>query len=591
MGPRAGEEPRYPGAQAAHRRARERAHAEPQRFLVVAQGVYDDVGVLGRVEVDAGRAGPARVIVELEAAAEVRPIPGAKAARLTTIFVPEQIRAAGHRRGRRVHLGVPVDLIGHAHVPPCGAAGAGGQQPLDPGRRLAREPERRPGAPGRRQRLGDLRLERRVLALDAVKVPRPARRQSAGRGGAEPRRRGRQAVDEHAGAGVLAARAAVSLLGGDRVGEQQGAVDTHRRDAAKDVRGALRIPPRVETRHQVVREGPVVGVGERRVRPGSGARRRRERERGSCQHEDGEDKPDHGQSLFGLVARGIRRNPRLEPDFHGSWRQASSGASRDSSAWRESAPAIRSTSWPSRSTTSKGIDARVEAGADSGILVDVDLDHLDLTGVVGGEALEYRGDHLARNAPRRPQVDDYGDRSLRLLVERRGVRRHQPGDQFVAAAAARNPASDRPDAVAGRTRRAAELGHDPSVGPGGGRGNRDFPGIRLRAHPDAAGPRRWLAMSDQIGGDPCPHLSLSRTRRSGSPLTRSRLSWPRGYASSATRSTSAQPPRSARWRPTVPWSLAARSTRAAGTATPDASLPGIATNSGVSRSRSSRWGR
>ena len=44
---------------------------------------------------------------------------------------------------------------------------------------------------------------------------------------------------------------------------------------------------------------------------------------------------------------------------------------------------------------------------------------LSLPGVLGGDLLEDRGDHLARPAPLGPEVDEDGlSRSLDLLVER-----------------------------------------------------------------------------------------------------------------------------------------------------------------------------
>src|SRR5579859_1356141 len=52
------------------------------------------------------------------------------------------------------------------------------------------------------------------------------------------------------------------------------------------------------------------------------------------------------------------------------------------------------------------------ARCDRAVLVHVQLAHAQLTLVLAGQVLDDRGDHLARSAPRRPEVHE--DRDLRL---------------------------------------------------------------------------------------------------------------------------------------------------------------------------------
>src|SRR5438067_1199726 len=51
------------------------------------------------------------------------------------------------------------------------------------------------------------------------------------------------------------------------------------------------------------------------------------------------------------------------------------------------------------------------AGSDR-IGIHVDLDDLDLSVVLTGQFLDDRRDHLARGAPRRPEIDEYRDRGV-----------------------------------------------------------------------------------------------------------------------------------------------------------------------------------
>src|SRR5690606_7253143 len=67
----------------------------------------------------------------------------------------------------------------------------------------------------------------------------------------------------------------------------------------------------------------------------------------------------------------------------------------------------------------EGGDAHhVEAAGHVGVLVDVELDDLELAGLLLGDLLEDRGDRLARSAPLSPEVDQDGlGRAADLLVE------------------------------------------------------------------------------------------------------------------------------------------------------------------------------
>ena len=66
----------------------------------------------------------------------------------------------------------------------------------------------------------------------------------------------------------------------------------------------------------------------------------------------------------------------------------------------------------------------------AGVLVDVDLDHLDAPGVLLGEVLEHRAHDAAGPAPRCPQVDQDGHRRARLVGEGGIGRVHQPGQRL-----------------------------------------------------------------------------------------------------------------------------------------------------------------
>src|SRR5579859_6884477 len=52
---------------------------------------------------------------------------------------------------------------------------------------------------------------------------------------------------------------------------------------------------------------------------------------------------------------------------------------------------------------------------DLGVVVYIELDDVDLAGVLSSDLLEYRGNHSARTAPLRPVVDQYGLGALQHL--------------------------------------------------------------------------------------------------------------------------------------------------------------------------------
>jgi hypothetical protein len=81
--------------------------------------------------------------------------------------------------------------------------------------------------------------------------------------------------------------------------------------------------------------------------------------------------------------------------------------------------------------------------------VDVDLDHLEVSGVLLGERVEHRRDHPAGAAPRRPEVRHHRYRGHDLLAERGAIGVNDPGQVLVAGRAAGNAPLDRPHPVTG----------------------------------------------------------------------------------------------------------------------------------------------
>src|SRR5206468_5044199 len=70
----------------------------------------------------------------------------------------------------------------------------------------------------------------------------------------------------------------------------------------------------------------------------------------------------------------------------------------------------------------------LEAPGDVEVLVHVELADSQLAGVIAGDLLEHRRDHLARPAPLRPEVDEDGlGGPLDLLVRRAVCQRHDHG--------------------------------------------------------------------------------------------------------------------------------------------------------------------
>ena len=89
---------------------------------------------------------------------------------------------------------------------------------------------------------------------------------------------------------------------------------------------------------------------------------------------------------------------------HRRWNSLSS-----SSSWPlPLAPTMRFAGWPSWKTISVGDAHHVEAAGDVGVVVDVELGDRELAGLLGGDLVEDRGDHLARAAPLGPEVDEDG---------------------------------------------------------------------------------------------------------------------------------------------------------------------------------------
>jgi hypothetical protein len=77
-------------------------------------------------------------------------------------------------------------------------------------------------------------------------------------------------------------------------------------------------------------------------------------------------------------------------------------------------------------------------------IIYVDLHELDLPGKLAGQALQRLAHHLARRAPRRPQIDQHREvRTLRDLMEAVIASFGDPGQRPLAATAARNARTHR----------------------------------------------------------------------------------------------------------------------------------------------------
>ena len=107
--------------------------------------------------------------------------------------------------------------------------------------------------------------------------------------------------------------------------------------------------------------------------------------------------------------------------------------------------------------------ARIESTSQTLVLVDVDLDHLEATGVLMGELVEDRRHEAARPAPGCPEIDH--DRRLRsgLDVEARFVGVDDPGQGLATVAAMRCAALARTDPVSPAAVRAHERRKGRSV--------------------------------------------------------------------------------------------------------------------------------
>ena len=70
------------------------------------------------------------------------------------------------------------------------------------------------------------------------------------------------------------------------------------------------------------------------------------------------------------------------------------------------APTIRLAGSPSLKTISVGMLITSKRRAMLGVVVDVELGDAELAGVLGGDLVEDRGDHLAGPAPLGPEVDE-----------------------------------------------------------------------------------------------------------------------------------------------------------------------------------------
>ena len=266
---------------------RQRRHARPAGLGVVADelqrlvgvlGAVDVVGVLRRLvrEVDEAVAGP-----QVRRAAAVRPRRALDEAQdVLAVVQQQQVAAAGELGRQGVELAVPVDLVEpHVRVAeerPAGAAvdPVGDERAVGVG-----EPERRGGAVGGGQRLGDLGVDRLVLHRVRIGEARdPAGDvehlvRAVGRGALLAVRRALAAerLDEQPGALVAPRRAVVP--GGRRDGVDQEHVGVDRRGVGVGDRGVgvgRRLPAVLQALHQPVDERPVVAR-----RPAGRGRRQR----------------------------------------------------------------------------------------------------------------------------------------------------------------------------------------------------------------------------------------------------------------------------------------------------------------------------
>ena len=97
---------------------------------------------------------------------------------------------------------------------------------------------------------------------------------------------------------------------------------------------------------------------------------------------------------------------------------ATSASSRSSAAL-PLAPTIRFTGSPSLNRIIVGIDTTWKSRAVAGLASTSSLATVSCAGLLGGDLLEHRGDHLARAAPGGPEIDQYrGAAGQHVLGER-----------------------------------------------------------------------------------------------------------------------------------------------------------------------------
>jgi hypothetical protein len=100
-----------------------------------------------------------------------------------------------------------------------------------------------------------------------------------------------------------------------------------------------------------------------------------------------------------------------------------------------------------------------EARSDLRGAINVELDHLQLAGVLARLGLHGWGHHPARSAPRRPEVDQHRYGCRRLGLEAGRVSVDDPGQEVVAVAASRDARRGRRDAVLLAAIRAGDRRH------------------------------------------------------------------------------------------------------------------------------------
>jgi hypothetical protein len=247
--------------------------AEREARRGVAEGGDDEHRVLRCVQVQpvVGRA--VGHVAERAARPEVggalpgqRPVQrGDEPLELEPVVAAQQRVVAGDERGRRVDLGVPVDLVEHH----------GGPAPLRPvrapvdgrgdraGGRVG-QPQCCPGAPGEREPLGDLRVDREVVGPGGAEQRAPADR-GGERGGRGARHRaGHQRPHEAPRPGVGARRAVVPAERRSGVDEQEVRVRAGRGGlAGHGVRAGPGVPAGRAAGDDGVGDGEVVAGGER----------------------------------------------------------------------------------------------------------------------------------------------------------------------------------------------------------------------------------------------------------------------------------------------------------------------------------------